>query len=319
VARNAVQFQRGMSLARFMKLYGTEDQCAAALAKMRWPGGFVCPKCGGRHHSYCKPKRLFQCRACRVQTSARAGTIFHKSRTPLTKWFLAMHLITSAKNDVASLELSRQLDVKWDTAWLIKQKLMEVMFQRNSIYKLQGDIQIDDAYQGGERPALPGKTGRGARGKVPFVLAVQTREGRPIFGQMRCVPGFTKEAIRDYAKASIVEGSRVLSDGLGCWNGLGEAGMKHERKATGGGRPRDVEFKWVNTALGNIKSAIVGTCRSCDIQHTARYLAAYEWRFNRRFDLAENLERLARVAVTIPPKPYRQIASVRPNIADTFG
>ena len=94
---------------------------------MRWPGGFVCPKCGGKAHGYTAIRRIFQCSACRKQTSARAGTIFHKSSTPLTKWFLAMHLVTSSKNDIASLELSRQIGVKWDTAWLIKQKLMEVM------------------------------------------------------------------------------------------------------------------------------------------------------------------------------------------------
>jgi hypothetical protein len=73
---------------------------------------------------------------------ADAGTNFHQSPTPLTKWFLAMHLIASSKNDVASLELARQLDVKWDTAWLIKQKLMEVMLQRNSIYKLEGSARL---------------------------------------------------------------------------------------------------------------------------------------------------------------------------------
>jgi hypothetical protein len=313
MARNKVQFQKGLSMSEFHRRYGTEDQCHAALVTMRWPDGFVCPKCAGRKHSFCRLKRLFQCTACRLQSSVRAGTIFHKSRTPLTKWFLAMHLMTSAKNDIASLELARQLDVKWDTAWLIKQKLMEVMFQRNSIYKLEGNVQIDDAYQGGEKPAIPGKTGRGARGKVPFVMAVQTRDGRPIFMQARCVEGFSKEAVRDYAKASIVAGSRVLSDGLGCWNGLDAAGMKHVAKVTGSGRPTDPDFKWVNTGLGNIKSAITGTCRSCDERHTPRYLAAYEWRFNRRFDLPENLGRLARAATATEPQPYRKIAAVRPK------
>jgi hypothetical protein len=144
VARNAVQFQPGLSMAEFNRRYGTEDQCHAALVGMRWPDGFACPRCAGAKHSYCEPKRLFQCSACRLQTSARAGTIFHKSRTPLTKWFLAMHLMTGAKNDISGLELARQLAVKWDTAWLIKQKLMEVMRQRNSIYKLCGDVQVDD-------------------------------------------------------------------------------------------------------------------------------------------------------------------------------
>jgi ribosomal protein L37AE/L43A len=121
MARNVVQFQQGLSMAEFHRLYGSEEQCHAALVRMRWPDGFVCPKCGGRKHSYLAPKRLFQCTACRAQTSARAGTIFHKSRTPLTKWFIAMHLMTGSKNDIAALELARQLGVKWDTAWLIKQ------------------------------------------------------------------------------------------------------------------------------------------------------------------------------------------------------
>lgn len=316
MARNAVQFQKGLSMAEFNRLYGTEKQCHAALVRMRWPDGFVCPKCGGRKHSYLAPKRLFQCTACRAQTSARAGTIFHKSRTPLTKWFIAMHLMTGSKNDIAALELARQLGVKWDTAWLIKQKLMEAMRQRNSIYKLTGDIQIDDAYQGGEKP---GKRGRGAANKTPFVIAVQTRDGRPTYTQMRPVAAFTKEAIKTYAIRSIEPGSRVLSDALGCFKGIDEAGLKHVVKITGGGRPEDADFKWVNTGLGNVKSAIIGTLRSCDPQHAARYLAAFEWRFNRRFDLKENLGRLARAAATIPPQPRKRIIAIQSTAADQSG
>ena len=156
MARNKVQFQKGLSLGEFQRLYGGEDQCHDALVAWRWPDGFVCPGCGSVRHGWSPARVHFQCADCRLQTSAKAGTIFHKSKTPLTKWFLAMHLITSAKNDIASLELARQLDVKWDTAWLMKQKLMEVMRQRNSIYRLEGAVQIDDAYLGGEKA---GKTG----------------------------------------------------------------------------------------------------------------------------------------------------------------
>jgi ribosomal protein L37AE/L43A len=311
--RNKVQFQKGLSFAEFSRRYGTEEQCHAALVAMRWPDSFACPQCGGKAHSYTAVRRIFQCSACRKQTSARAGTIFHKSSTPLTKWFLSMHLITAAKNDISSLELSRQIGVKWDTAWLIKQKLMEVMQQRNSIYKLEGDVQIDDAYLGGERPAKPGKTGRGAEGKLPFVIAVATRDGKPIHMQLRRVRGFTQDAIAAYAAANIEPGSWIVSDGLNCFPGVKKAGMKHLPVVTGGGRPEHPFFKWVNIGLGNLKSAIVGTCRSFDEQHADRYLAAYEWRFNRRFDLAQNLERLARVALQTLPKPYRSITAITPE------
>jgi ribosomal protein L37AE/L43A len=211
MARNRVQFQKGLGMAEFQERYGTEEKCHAALVRMRWPDGFVCPACGGTVHSYSRERRIFQCSACRVQTSVKSGTIFHKSKTPLTKWFLAMHLLTSAKNDISGLELARQLDVKWDTAWLMKQKLMEAMRQRNSIYKLAGDVQVDDAYLGGERPGKPGKTGRGAEGKIPFVVAVATRKGKPVYTQLRRIAGFTREAIRDYAAANIKTGSWVVS------------------------------------------------------------------------------------------------------------
>lgn len=311
MARNKVQFQKGLSLAEFYRRYGTEEQCHAALIAMRWPDGFVCPKCGGTKHSYTAIRRIFQCSACRAQTSARAGTIFHKSTTPLTKWFLGMHLITSAKNDIASLELARQLGVKWDTAWLIKQKLMEVMRQRNSIYRLGGDVQIDDAYLGGEKPAKPGKTGRSAEGKIPFVIAVETRDGKPIHIQLRRLPDFTQKALADYAAANLQPGTWVISDGLSCFPGVIEAGMRHLPVVTGNGRPTHPFFTWVNIGLGNIKSAIVGTCRSFDSQHADRYLASYEWRFNRRFDLTKNIERLARVALATAPRSYRSIAAVR--------
>jgi transposase-like protein/ribosomal protein L37AE/L43A len=315
MARNTVQFQKGLSLAQFNARYGSEEQCRQALIAIRWPDGFVCPGCGSVRHSWSPARGHFQCSDCRLQTSPKAGTIFHKSKTPLTKWFLAMHLITSAKNDISGLELARQLDVKWDTAWLMKQKLMEVMRQRNTMYRLAGDVQIDDAYLGGEKA---GKTGRGAGNKIPFVLAVATRDGKPTYTHVRRVAGFTKQAIRDYAKANVVPGSIVVSDGLGCWNGLGEAGMRHLPLVTGGGRPKEILMHWSNTGLGNLKGAINGTCRSCDAHHTDRYLAAYEWRFNRRFALARNLDRLARAAVATKPVPHRQIADVRPR-ADTSG
>jgi hypothetical protein len=140
VAHNHVQFQKGLSTIEFNRRYGTEEQCHQALIRMRWPEGFVCPKCGVREHAFCEPPGLFRCRAYRVQTSARTGKIFHKSRMPLVKWFLGMYLIATSKNDIATLELARQLDVKWDTAGLIKRKLLEVILQRNSMYKLAGGI-----------------------------------------------------------------------------------------------------------------------------------------------------------------------------------
>ena len=180
MAMNRVQFQPGLSMADFLKRYGNDDQCEAALVASRWPGGFVCPVCGGvENSSFRREGRLyFQCSACRHQCSVISGTVFEATKLPLTSWFLAMHLLTQSKNNVSALELMRHLGVCYKTAWLMKHKLMEVMRVREDSRVLDGRVEIDDAYLGGELPG--GKTGRGSQNKVPFIAAVQTTpDGQP--------------------------------------------------------------------------------------------------------------------------------------------
>ena len=310
MARNPVQFQKGLSLDRFLSQYGSEEQCHARLVSLRWPDGFECPKCGGRQHGKIGPRKLFQCSACRHQASVKAGTIFAASKLPLTKWFLAIYLMTQSKNDIAALELMRQLGVKYDTAWLMKQKLMAAMLARNSQRKLSGRVEMDDAYLGGEmRWSEGGKRGRGSPNKIPFVAAVATRDGKPTAIHLRRVEGFTKEQLKRYAATGLADGASVVSDGLSCFTAIAEAGFAHTVITTGGGaeRPTEPAFKWVNTVLGNVKAAITGTCRALRARHTARYLAAYEYRFNRRTDLASMVPRLAFVALRSSPSPYRML------------
>lgn len=307
MARKAVQMQKGLSLSAFLERYGTEEQCHAALVAWRWPEGFVCPRCGGREHSFCAPRRLFQCSACKRQTSVRAGTVFQASKLPLHTWFLAMYLLAQSKNDIAALELMRQLGVNYDTAWLLKQKLLGAMQAHNAERPLSGLIQVDDAYLGGEATHQPGdRRGRGAPNKLPFLAAVATRDGKPGAIHLRPVTGFTKAAIVDYAEHNLAAGSAVVSDGLRCFNGFAEAGLTHVSIRTGSGkRPSESALAWVNTVLGNIKAALTGTCRAVRRHHAGRYLAGFEWRFNHRLDLAEILPHLATTALRQHPTPLR--------------
>jgi transposase-like protein len=108
MARSRVQFQKSLSEARFVLLYGTEDLCRQAIAVWRWPDGFVCPRCGGVDHCIVGPRRLYQCNACRRQTSVTAGTLFNSTKAPLTTWFRAMYLITQTKQGISSIELGRR-------------------------------------------------------------------------------------------------------------------------------------------------------------------------------------------------------------------
>src|SRR5215469_15664371 len=117
MARNQVQFQKGLSEAQFAALYGTEDQCREAVMRWRWPSGFVCPVCAG--------ELLYQCSACRRQTSVIAGTIFAATKVPLCTWFRVMYHLTQSKGGISSIELGRRLGVTQTTAWKIKHKLMQ--------------------------------------------------------------------------------------------------------------------------------------------------------------------------------------------------
>jgi transposase-like protein len=163
MARNKVQFQKGLSEPEFERLYGSEEACRAALFKWRWPNGFVCPECAGTKHCVIERRGLYQCNACRRQTSVSAGTIFAATKLPLTIWFRAIYHMTQTKQGISSLELGRRLGITQTSAWKIKHKLAQVMMERDAAKPLDGRVEIDDAYLGGERSG--GKRGRGSPGK----------------------------------------------------------------------------------------------------------------------------------------------------------
>src|SRR5438067_8490620 len=166
---------KGLSEAQFREAYATEERCRAAVEKLRWPKGFVCPLCGSCEGRWLSTWPNIQCCACRHQVSLTAGTIVRATKLPLTSWFLAMWLVATAKNGISSVELGRRLGVKQTNAWALKQKIMAVMTARENAKRLDGRVEMDDAYLGGHRP---GKRGRGAAGKRPFVAAVSTGDDR---------------------------------------------------------------------------------------------------------------------------------------------
>lgn len=109
MAMNRGQFQKGLSLPDFIQRFGTDEQCATALESARCPDGFHCPQCGGTRHSVLKSgsRKTFQCSHCRHQTSLVAWPLFQGTRLPLTRWFLAIYLISQAKTGLSALALKR--------------------------------------------------------------------------------------------------------------------------------------------------------------------------------------------------------------------
>lgn len=310
---NRIQFQAGLSMFDFQARYGSDAQCEAALVAARWPAGWRCARCDCAQALATRSasgRSLWECLLCGYQASSTAGTVFEHTKLGLRKWFLAMFLITQSKNSVSSLELKRQLGVNYKSAWLLKHKLLSVMDLREQQHKLDGRVELDDAYLGGER-AGHANGGRGALNKSAFVAAVQTgKGGAPIFAKLRLIAGFTKEAFSEWASANLQSTAHVVSDGTACFRRAQDIGATHEKHVTGSGRAaaKNPHFRWVNTILGNLKTAISGTYHSIDHRkYGNRYFAEFTYRFNHRFDLAAMLPRLLSAAAATKPHPMSLI------------
>src|SRR3954454_15710591 len=302
--RRAMQ---GLSEAAFRERFGTEEACRTALFEMRWREGLACPACGGRSFCELRTRKVFQCNRCKKQLSLTAGTVFQDTKLPLTVWFAAIYHLTQSKGGISSIELGRRLGVKQGTAWLMKHKLMRARAEREATKPtLAGRVEVDDAYLGGERPG--GKRGRGAAGKTAIVAAVETTpERKPRRLRLSVVKSFRKKEVERIAKRDFEPGSDVVSDGLSCWPAVEKAGCSHRPMVTGSGKRAAgwTPFRWVNTTLGNVKTALAGTYHHVSPKHAQSYLTSFAYRFDRRFQLDSIVERLAWAAVHTAPQPYR--------------
>ena len=144
--KNKIQFQPGLSLQSFQQKYGSEDLCRKQLFQRKWTSGYKCPKCGHDRFYLLNCRSLYQCRNCHHQCSLTSGTIFAASKLPLTVWFLAIFLLTQAKEGMSALSLGRFLGVSANGALRIKHKLQQVMKNADDNLQLIGLVELDDVY-----------------------------------------------------------------------------------------------------------------------------------------------------------------------------
>lgn len=308
MAMNTVQFQAGLSINDFLLSFGSEAKCRRALFRSRWPKGFRCPICQRRAHSRYRREGqvIYQCSACRHQTTLLSGTLFEATKLPLMTWFLAIYLLTSSKTNLSALQLKRHLGVSYRTAWRLKHKVMQAMTERENTRKLKGFVQIDDAYLGGERNG--GKAGRGSENKQAFLIAVETESDleHPSFAVIEPVPSFDNATIIEWSQRRLAPQTAVFSDGLWAFRRFADTG--HQHTVLSAENPRAAtEIKgarWVNTVLSNVKRALSGTYHSIkQNKYARRYLAEAAYRFNRRFDLTKIMPRLLRAMTLCSPCP----------------
>lgn len=188
---------------------------------------------------------------------------------------------------------------------------MSVMDSREASRKLDGRFEMDDVVYGGEKHEYKGgKRGRGGPNKVPFVAAVQTTyAGHLVRLLLHVVKTHDGESIEAMAHQNLEPIACVVSDGLGCFRAVMRIGCTHEPvvAAKTGWSEKILAFRWVKTVVGNLKTAMAGTMKHVASRYLQRYFANFRYRFNRRYDVPEILDRLGAIALMAPPRPRRLI------------
>src|SRR6516225_4139136 len=202
----------------------SEEACAEYLAALRWPEGWVCPRCGGAKAWAVRRSRR-RCDQCRYEMSVTAGTIFQDSHVPLTIWFRAMWQVTSQKNGMSALGLQRVLGLgSYKTAWTWLHKLRRAMI-RPGRERLSGHVEVDETYIGGLEE---GVHGRQTDTKALVIIACEER-GRGVGRiRLRHIPDASAASIQAFIQEAIEPGSVVHTDGWEGYGGLKAMGYKHK-------------------------------------------------------------------------------------------
>lgn len=137
-----------VTLKKFQEKFDSEQACREHLFQIRWPNGFCCPKCQHQAYYFLETRKLYQCRNCKHQVSVTAGTIMHKSHTPLLTWFWAIFLVAHDKRGVSTTFIARELELTYPTAWLLLHKIRKAMGDRDANYQLAGLVELDEAFFG---------------------------------------------------------------------------------------------------------------------------------------------------------------------------
>lgn len=296
-------------LAQLRAWFSSDDACLDYLDWLRWPDGFDCPHCGSDAAGREATGR-YRCHGCRKQVSVTSGTVFHRTRTPLTVWFEAVWLVTASKSGVSASHLHRVLPISsYQTAWTILGKLRQVMTTAES-EPLTGRVEVDETFFGGPRS---GVRGRGAAGKSLVAGAIEITDRGWGRARLSVIPDASADTLQTFVQSNVDAGSTVVTD---AWRSYPRAlgGYTHVPfNVSASGRPAHESLPAVHRLFALVKRTLEGTYHGSGRgEHLPEYLDEFVFRFNRRHAHHRGLVfmRLLQRAVTGAPVTYRDLVRV---------
>ena len=281
-----------LSLLEFQNRFPTEASCWDYVARMRWPKGLGCLHCGHKKTGFIKTRRLLECRSCGRQTSATAGTIFHKSRVPLQKWFWAIFLMATSTKGVSMRNLQKHLRIKsYRAVWLMGHKIRHAMSQRDGLYKLKGKVQVDEISISSQtyEDRLKRREDRHTR----FIMGVQegTTKDYPRFVSFEQLEAAFNKEMLPLLEKRIAKGSKLKTDAAGVFEQAAGYKVKQVPFATEPEKAKK-HLKWVHWLSSNLKRGLSSTYHGCFPKYRKAYLAEFAYRFNRRYWPHQAFDRL---------------------------
>lgn len=289
-----IDFSKFDNIISLTSYFNSEETCRMAIVQSRWADGdIVCPYCG-THHCKVRKDGRFRCKACLNNFSCLVGTVFEGTKVPLIKWFVAMYLISCHKKGVSSHQLSRDIKVTQTTAWYMLHKI-RLLYAQDDSRALEGTVECDEVYIGGKEKwkhksmRTPKTQGRSTKTKTP-VFGMMERgtvvnakgEEEPFTYVNAFVVGNTnKSTLQTIVQQFVEKGSRVITDELGAYNGLGELGYGHEvvshsaeEYANGDIFTNSIEGFW-----SHFRRMITGCYHDVSDAHLQSYIdeAVYRW------------------------------------------
>jgi transposase-like protein len=276
------------TLLEAIQFFSDKDTSLEFTVRLRWPDGVSCPHCQAAEPFFLSTRRIWKCRACKKQFSAKVGTIFEDSPIGLDKWLPALWFVVNCKNGISSYELARDLGVTQKTAWFMAHRI-RLAVQTGTFGKLSGEVEVDETYIGGKARFMhKGKraekiTGTGGMGKAA-VMGLLERHGEDGHSRVKAsvVPNVRRKTLAPAVREQVAEGSELFTDALASYSGLGADYIHQvidhaESYAEGNVHTNGLENFW-----SLLKRGIKGTYVSVEPFHLFRYLDEQVFRFNNR-------------------------------------
>lgn len=292
------------SILEFQRQFPDDEACWRYLVAARWPDGFRCDRCGSQAAIELPTRRLWRCSGCRLETSATAGTVLHRTRLPLTVWFWAAYLVATHGPGMSAVQLQRQLGLRrHETAWTMLHKLRRAMV--NPLREpLTGEVEVDEAFVGGRDEGRRG--GRQKDGTLSLVVvAVECRGEGSGRVRMRAIGDASGDSLGGFVSDVVESGAVVHTDGWKGYNRLSKLGYDHRPLSQA--QHDEMLLARAHRVISNLKTWLQGTYHGVSREQLPVYLDEFAFRHNRRGGPMAAFRTLLGLTTHHPPTTRRQI------------